>query len=66
MSNKSNKEQIIAVLMENGELIATCIVLLPMMSGWIKEQVHCPIYQEDMIWFRYTIRCLTTMTKSYC
>jgi hypothetical protein len=20
---------------------------------------------EDMIWFRYTIRCLTTMTKSY-
>jgi hypothetical protein len=35
-----------------------------MMSRWIKN-IECivPIYQEDMIWFRYTIRCLTTMTE---
>jgi hypothetical protein len=31
------------------------------------KNIECivPFYQEDMIWLRYTIRCLTTMTKSY-
>jgi hypothetical protein len=68
MSNKSNnrKADAIAVLMENGEVDSYNNVLFYTANDEQMDQrtLDCPIYQEDMIWFRYT-RCLTTMTKSY-
>jgi hypothetical protein len=65
-TSNNRKADAIAVLMENGEVDSYNNVLFYTANDEQMDQrtlSALSIYQEDMIWFRYTIRCLTTMTK---
>jgi hypothetical protein len=56
MSNKSNNRRGRCHRCTHGESSYNNVLFYTlMMSRWIKT-LSCPIYQEDMIWFRYTIR----------
>jgi uncharacterized protein YdaL len=59
------KADAIAVLMENGEVDSYNNVLFYTANDEQMDQrtLSALSHQEDMIWFRYTIRCLTTMTR---